>query len=470
MKSIKTRLLKSYFLIIVLTVFICEVFLISSIRKYFYDNTKDFLSNQIKMSAQFYNTYLSSTGLEENIAADVDVFWKNTPAQVQILALSGNILMDSIGYYQTEVIDTKDFKAASSGDLGYVIYENPKSNETLMSVAYPLKKQDKIEGVLRFITSMEKVDKTIKEISNFLILIGLSVILLSSIISIFVSKKITKPIKIITDGAEKMASGNLEEKIKKTTNDELGKLTDTLNYMSEEILKNEKLKNEFIASVSHELRTPLTSIKGWAVALSLCDPENKSEFEDGLKIIEQESDRLTLLVEELLDFSKLISGKITLKKELIDLNNFVDHMIKQLTPRSQRENIKISVTNKCLIPNIYADKNRLKQLFMNILDNSFKFTPNGGEILISTSIQDNYLFITIKDTGCGIPKEDLPKVKEKFYKGKNTKSKNGIGLSICNEIVSLHNGVLNIFSEENDGTEVQIMLPIESIIDSSSNL
>lgn len=460
MKSIKTRLTRSYFLIIILTVAICEIFLISSVKKYFYDNTRELLSNQIKLSADFYNTYLSSTGLEENIADDVDIFWKNTPAEVQILDLSGNILMDSIGYYQSEPINSKDFEAALSGNLGSNIYDSSNNKESIMSIAYPLKNQNKIEGVIRFITSLEKVDESISEISLFMLLIGAAVIILSSLVSIFISNKITKPIKIITAGAEEMASGKFNHSIQKNSDDELGKLTDTLNYMAEEIQKNERLKNEFIASVSHELRTPLTSIKGWAVALSLCVPENKSEFEDGLKIIEQECDRLTLLVEELLDFSKLISGKIALQKDWIDFEQFLVYMVKQSTPRSQRENVKLSLINKDSLPEIFADINRLKQLFMNVLDNAFKFTTSGGEITITTSKLDNKLFISIKDTGCGISKEDLPKVTEKFYKGKNSKSKNGIGLSICSEIVSLHKGTFKISSEENKGTEVQIILPL----------
>ncbi|MEA4825506.1 MAG: HAMP domain-containing sensor histidine kinase, partial [Clostridium sp.] len=422
----------------------------------------DLLSNQIRLSTEFYNTYLSSTGLKENVSDDVDVFWKNTSAEVQILDTSGNILMDSIGYFSFEPVTSNDFTKAVAGELGTTVYHLPNTNETMMSVALPLKKGDHIEGVLRFITSLKNVDESIHLISFFLILIGITVIILSSIVSIFVAGKIMKPIKEITLGAEKMASGNFNEKIEKTSDDELGKLADTLNYMSEEILKNENLKNEFIASVSHELRTPLTSIKGWAIALNLCGPEDKEEFKDGLNIIEEESDRLSLLVDELLDFSKLISGKIVVKKDCIDLKDLLNHTEKQLSPRAERDNIKLLVIYKDSIPNISADKNRLKQLFMNILDNSFKFTPSGGSITINVSLKENNILISIKDTGCGISKEDLPKVTEKFYKGKNSKSKNGIGLSICKEIVSLHNGTLEILSEEDKGTEVLVTLPIDN--------
>ena len=461
MKSIRKKLISSYLLVIFLTILICEIALITSAQKYYYNNAKDLLSNQIKLSADFYNTYLSSTGLRENVANDVDVFWKNTSAEVQIIDISGNVLMDSIGHYNFQLINSPDFTKALSGEMGVFFYKPQESNEALLSVALPLKNGTKIEGVLRFITSLKYVDESINLISFYLILIGALVIILSGMVSLLIANKITKPIEKITLGAEKMASGNFKDKITLSSKDELGNLANTLNYMAEEILKNENLKNEFIASVSHELRTPLTSIKGWAIALNLCSPEDKEQFQDGLSIIEQESDRLTLLVDELLDFSKLISGKIVLNKNYIDLKELLDNTEKQLSPRAQRENIKLSINHSSPVPYILADSNRLKQLFMNILDNSLKFTSSGGEVKITTEVEKNMINIIIEDTGCGIPDEDLPKVTEKFYKGKNVKSNNGIGLSICKEIVSLHKGNLQITSEVDVGTKIIVKLPIE---------
>lgn len=464
MKSIKRKLTLSYIGIIIFTIFICELLVISSIKKYFYDNAGELLSNQIKLSADFYNTYLSSIDLKENVASDVDVFWRNTSAEVQILDTSGNVLMDSIGHLPKDVKKAKDFQHALKNTLSTHVYTLPNSNETIMAVSLPLKKGNNIEGVLRFVTSLGKIDSHIYSISSYLITIGIIVIFISSIISLLLSNKITKPVKEITHGAEKMASGKFNEKITKSSDDEFGKLTDTLNYMAEEILKSEKLKNEFIASVSHELRTPLTSIKGWSVALSLCDPNSKEDFEDGLTIIEKETDRLSALVDDLLDFSKLSSGKITLKKDLVDLKELLKHIQKQLTPRANKDDIELSFVcdneeYEGTVPQIYADINRLKQLFMNVIDNSLKFTPTQGKIKMNLKFDDNNALISIKDTGCGISKLDLPRVTEKFYKGKNSNSKNGIGLSICSEIVSLHCGSMNILSDETKGTEVIISLP-----------
>lgn len=463
MKSIKNKVVGTYLIVIIITVVISEIFLISAVKEYYYNNAKQILSNDIKSSAKFYNTYLSSVSLKENIKNDVDIFWKNVPAEVQILDVTGHILMDSIGYYQDMPIESSDFKNALSGELGMDISWSTDGHENILNISYPLKSKENIEGVLRFIASLKEVDKNINKVSSFMLLIGLLVITVSGIVSTFIANAIVTPIKTITDGAEKMASGNFNEKIPKISNDELGNLTDTLNYMSKEILKNDKLKNEFIASISHELRTPLTSIKGWAIALSLCDPNNKTEFEDGLKIIEQESDRLSNLVEDLLDFSKLVSGKIVLKKDLLDVNSILVYMKKQLTPKADRDKINLILKLQHNLPKINADRDRLKQLFMNILDNSFKFTSTGGIIkIISKKFDNKNILIKIIDNGCGISKEDLPRVTEKFYKGSNTKSKNGIGLSICSEIVVLHGGNMKILSTEGKGTEIQIFLPIST--------
>jgi signal transduction histidine kinase len=230
--------------------------------------------------------------------------------------------------------------------------------------------------------------------------------------------------------------------------------------MAEEIQKEDQLKNEFISSMSHELRTPLTSIKGWAITLKNKDVSSTDMLFDGLDIIEKESDRLTSMVEELLDFSKFTSGKTTLKQERVNIIDVILQIKTQLTPRAVREGIDFRVELNEDVPFIISDENRLKQVFINVLDNSFKFTPMGGSIILTLDLLENSIVIKITDTGCGIPAEELPRVKEKFFKGKSSKSQNGIGLSICDEIIKLMNGTFEIYSEVDKGTEVVITLPL----------
>lgn len=460
MKSIKTKISSSNIIVIVITVLIVQIMIYIAVKGYYYSNLKDTIYGQIKISSDFYNIYMSSNTVKENIVNDNDTFWSNTDCRVQIIDLEGNVIMDSLGYISKEKILTKEVKSAFDGNTQgeATTYQNANNNEKIISVAYPLLFDKKVDGVLRFSASTEGIDKSIREILFIIILLGVLVIFISSTISLFISNSIMKPLKLVCVGAEKMAKGNFNESIPNYSKDEIGSLADTLNYMSEEILKNERLKNEFISSVSHELRTPLTSIKGWAIVLESSDLEDKEEVREGLKIIESEVERLTYLVEELLDFSKLISGKITLRKEVLNISEFTQDILRQLGPKLLSRGIEVVFEDLQVKP-IEVDKNRMKQVLINVLDNAIKFSPNDSKIVISVMEDNKYLTISIKDHGYGISKEDLPHVKEKFYKGRNINASNGIGLSICDEIITQHEGTLEIKSGLQKGTEVIIMLP-----------
>lgn len=461
MKSIKLRLLKNFMLIIIASIMAFEIFLISFTKRYYYGNLEEMLTNQVKLSSDFYSKYFSNTTLEENIMNNVDVFWKQTKAQVQIINNKGIVLLDSIGVSTDEPIKTANFKDSLDGKKGLWVGDVDYDRYRVMAVTYPIKVDNKVIGVLRYVSSLKEIDKAIVKMSFLLFSIGLIVIFVVGVLSTVLSDTIIKPIKKLTKVAEEMADGNLEIRNKKEVDDEIGRLSDTLNYMAEEILKKDKLKNEFISSISHEIRTPLTSIKGWAITLNTEDLEDKELIRDGLNIIEEESERLSKMVEELLDFSKLISGKVTIKKEETDLNQVILYIEKYLSLRAKRENINFIVERKYNLPVVYIDIDRMKQVFINILDNAFKFSKEEGEkrVIFSAKVKDSMVVILIEDNGYGISHSDLPKIKEKFYKGENSKSQNGIGLSICDEIVKMHGGSLEIESEINIGTKVYIKLP-----------
>ncbi|MBA5850066.1 HAMP domain-containing histidine kinase [Clostridium sp. cel8] len=455
-------MISSYLIIIITTVFVLETFLILSIKRYYYKNMENVVTNQIKVSVDFYNSYLSSSTLEKNIRDNADIFWKNTSAEVQVIDTSGYMLMDSIGNYIPGKIEGEDIEQALKGDIGSYIYVDKNTNEKLLCISSPLKSKGKIEGVLRFVTSLSHVDYVIGKIAIMLIFIGFIVILIAGLISVSMSNTIIKPLNEVTDMARKMARGRFKERIRKKRNDEIGELQDTLNFMADEILKNDQLKNEFVASISHELRTPLTSIKGWASTMRTGDLEDKKDIMDGLDIIEKESDRLTSMVEELLDFSKFISGKITLKRDYVDIKNTIHYMKKQMSLRAARQKLKFNVNVDDNIPLMLLDENRIKQLLTNLLDNSFKFTEEGDTVELTAKAVGNNLILIVKDNGIGIPESELPRVTEKFFKGKSDKSSNGIGLSICKEIANLHGGKLNIKSKYGEGTEVLVSIPISN--------
>ena len=460
--NIKRRLVGNFMLVIIITVLILEVFLVNAVKQYYYKSVEEILSNQIMFSSDFYSRYFSSTSLEDIIIDDVDVFWNQTTAQVQILDLNGKILMDSIGaLHPSNIVTTNDVIEAKEGDKGVWVGDVEYDTSSVMAVSYPLVVEGKTIGVLRFISSLKETNRIIRNIAQVLLLVGAMVVLISGIVSLFLANTIVKPLKEVTEVAEKMADGQLKVRSEKRFDDEIGRLSDTLNYMAGELIKKEQLKNDFISSISHELRTPLTSIKGWAITLQTEELDENQLLIDGLDIIEKESDRLANMVEELLDFSRFVSGRITLDKEKINITDTIDQIGKQLRPRAEDMNITLEVSQHLDLPIIIADENRIKQVLINLLDNSFKFTPDGGKVILTTDKIEDSILIQVEDNGCGISKEDLPHIMEKFYKGKNSKSHSGLGLSICDEIIKLHGGSMEIKSKLNEGTKIIVSLPIE---------
>ena len=462
MRSIRSKLLKNFLIVIILTVVILDILALLCLKGYYYKNTQDTLVNQLEGYINFYQKYFSNNKLIDNIYENMDVFWNTNQEQVEILDPNGKLLMDSYGIRDSYLLTTPDIQKAKEGEVGVWTGDVSSYNDKIMVVSKAIKsKLDPNEtiGIVRIIFSLKEVHKVIDSFSVLFLFISIIVIVLGIIMSLIIAKDIVSPIKKITDVAREMAKGNLNIRSDVTDNIEIAQLSKTLNYMGCEVEKREKLKNEFISSVSHELRTPLTSIKGWAITLKY-DCSDMDTVALGLDIIEKESDRLTEMVEELLDFSKLINGVISLNIKEHDVKSFIEYIENYMRPRAEREGKEFSITIDKNVGKGYFDENRLKQVLSNIIDNAFKFTEENGKISLNTKVEEEYLVFRVKDNGSGISSKDLPRVKDKFYKGKNSKSRNGIGLSICDEIVTLHRGILEIISKENEGTEIIIKIPL----------
>ena len=334
MKSgIKTRLTWSYVLLIILTVFLFEVIVLASLRFYYVEGVKNTLRDQGAMFTSFYEQNVLEGNWEDEAPLLLQRFHFLIDAQVQIIDAKGNIAADTHTSDEQNARTANDVISALSGETGY--HSVRVNNERLMSVSHPFLIDEKVYGAIRLTTSMEQIDLIFKKNMMILLSIGFFVILLAAVISLFVANTITKPVSIITKAAEQMAAGNFSIRVSKKKNDELGRLADTLNYMADEIIKHEKLKNEFFASISHELRTPLTSVKGWAITLHSMSEDHF--FKDGLEIISNESDRLSLLLGDLLDLSRLTAGKVEYKCESLPLRELLQQVVLQLKPRSIRQ-------------------------------------------------------------------------------------------------------------------------------------
>ena len=237
---------------------------------------------------------------------------------------------------------------------------------------------------------------------------------------------------------------------------------DNINDMSLKIGQNEKMKSEFISSVSHELRTPLTAINGWGETIledPIGDPE---QLRRGIRIILNESRRLSTMVEELLEFSKMEDGRFTLRVEQVDLQAEFEDAIFTYRELFRQEGIELEYSAEDqMLPPISGDPERLKQVFCNVLDNAAKHGGAGKRIVVSMTREGKEQVIRVRDYGPGIPEAELPYVKQKFYKGTSKARGSGIGLAVCDEIVKLHGGTFEIGNAEGGGAVATIRLPME---------
>ncbi len=457
LKGIKNKIIFNYCIIIFITVFVLESLFILYARNYYYDFTENFLLNKAKASLDLYNKYMLYSPFEEKVSHIYrNLILKEEAVQIQVIDNKKILILDSYGFHTEEKINTLDVQKALKGDIGVFKGKEGSKNENILAVSIPLKYYQRIEGVLRYSISLEKIKNTIKKIQMVTFIASIGVVSFVLIVSLILARSIVEPIRGLQKSAKEMAKGNYTVRNKEISNDEVGELAQTFNYMAEQIENSARIKNEFISSISHELRTPLTSIKGWSETLAY--GRDKEELDIGLKIIQGETDRLIKLVEELLDFSKYQGGKMEIELETIDIEKFLQDVVNQFRVKAREKNIDLSLEIFNELEEIKGDKSRLKQVLINIIENSLKFTKKGGNIKIKGAKYEDFVSIEIEDDGEGIEKENISKVKEKFYQEDSNKPGSGLGLSISNEIVKLHGGQMDIESEKGKGTKVIVRI------------
>ena len=271
--------------------------------------------------------------------------------------------------------------------------------------------------------------------------------------------KISKKISKLSDIVNKSFPSDVSNRnLYSSTNNgnELDILCGNVEKVLFELKASEKMKNDYISSMSHELRTPLTAIKGWAETMKTGDSIDLSTVRRGLEIIISEASRLSLLVNDILDFSALASGRLDMRMDKMDVIAEVQDAINICREKESIKDKKLNFSSPKM-SFVYGDKDRLKQVFINLIDNAIKYTDDDGVINISVSQKEDNVNIEITDDGCGIKKSDLGKVTQKFFKS-NSKNGFGIGLSIVQDIIQAHKGKFQIMSEENFGTTVIVSL------------
>ncbi len=445
------------FLVVVLSLFM---------KGYYYNGIHQTLNGRVDELSNVIGNY-SKEYFDVGARGYVENFSDKESMEMMIINWEGKIVITSTGFPPDNTVDMPDYKIAiNKKSEGYGFWQGIQNDEHIMAVTKIIYDTagDSV-GAIRYCVSLEPADRQIFVMIMFMILVGMSILFFVLLSGAYFVRSIVRPIQEINDVSKRIAQGDFEARLERRNNDEIGELCDSINYMAQELGVSEKLKNDFISSVSHELRTPLTAIKGWAETMKMGDTPDFRTFEKGMSVIIRESERLTGIVEELLDFSRIQSGRMVINMERIDLLAELDDAIYMLRERALNEGKHLIYDEPEFVPPVQGDKNRIRQVFINVIDNALKYTPESGVIGIEVKSDDDNIQIIISDNGCGIPAEHLPKVRDKFYKANQTQRGSGIGLAVVDEIMNLHNGSLDIESTENVGTTVILTFPIEKIED-----
>ncbi len=451
---------------IVIVVLFCTVLLLMVALWSFYQSTmSENLRNQaVTIASSFYNiTKDSYLATSQELVNSYDY---RHVVEIQFLETDGAVLCTSLGLTSGTFPSTPDVSSALQDRSTLVwIGNDPFSGERIMAATAPIFYQGQtVVGAIRLVTSLSVMDQQLLTNGIGICMTALAILLLVYFSNLYFVHSITESLASITDTARQISQGSYGVQIEKQYDDEIGDLTDTINTMSLTIMQSEKTQSEFISSVSHELRTPLTAITGWAETLQSGELKEQEDINKGMDIIVSETRRLSNMVEELLAFSKMQDGRFTLSVEPLDLKAEVEDAVYTYREFFRKESIELVYVEGSLeVLPVTGDPDRLRQVFCNLLDNAAKHGGSGGRIDVSAYIlpESSMAAVAIRDYGGGIPEEELPHVKYKFYKGSSKARGSGIGLAVCEEIISRHGGDLIIENAPERGCLVTILLPME---------
>lgn len=391
----------------------------------------------------------------------VQSFSQRNTLEVQFVDPEGNVLSTSYGIPTTSALETPEIAEAvrTRGAQDY-FGKDPETGKRILAVSAPIiYRNGEVIGVLRLVTATRRMEQHIGAVLAVGLLAAAGLTGATLLSNNYCIRSILLSVAEITQKARRIAGGTYGIQIEILSHDELGELAEAINDLSNQLSQNEKMQSEFISSLSHELRTPLTAITGWSETLLGGDTLD-AETARGMRIILREARRLTEMVVDLLDFTRMQDGRMTLNVEPADIRSEFEDTVYMYSSRLVQEGIALELEeNDQDIPEIPCDAKRLRQVFLNVLDNAAKHGGEGKRILASMHYDGSTVLFRIRDFGPGIPEDELSLVKKKFYRGSSKTRGTGIGLAVCEEIVTMHGGTLTLENAEGGGTLVTIALP-----------
>ena len=467
--GITRRWLCGSLLMTVLLVLLVEGMFLYSCTRSYYNSVQQTMYRRFSSISGQLKMYTGDTAQKASASRSValrrmvEQFSDKDKYEFMLLDSYGSVIASSSGTDAEGILTSADFEQAQeTGDgMGVAIYRTD-SNEMVMAVCCLVPYAAEDVAAMRLVTSLTLVQNQLKNVFLISIVVVITILGFTVASGLYFVRSIVVPLGQVERTAASIARGELDVRLPVTgdARDEVDRLRGTINRMAEGLEETEKMKTEFISSVSHELRTPLTSIRGWVETLRTLDDPEDENYRKGLEIINNETARLYNMVEELLDFSRLQNGRLKMSCHPLDLVAELTDAVLFCEARIQREGLLLSYSEPEEMIPVYADPNRLRQVFINILDNAIKYSAPGGRITVKIWQGEYKAFIEIIDQGRGIPPEDLENVKTKFYKGSNSVRGSGIGLALVDSIMTALDGTLDLKSTLGRGTVVTLGLPI----------
>ena len=442
---------------------VCVLAITAYFAMYYYSNLESDMRYRARTTADFFADYIGQdyNAYYQSCITYARTFEDRNTIELQFINKAGQIVASSCGQWAGPAPTTQDIqKAMSNRGIEPYVGANPDTGERIMAVSCPMiYSNGEVIGVLRYVTSTRILDGQIVRAALTSLAVCLVVLLVVVFSSEYYIRTILVPVADITEKAKKIAGGSYGVQIQTRYDYEIGELAQTINEMSSKISQNEKVQAEFISSLSHELRTPLTAINGWSETL-LSSENLDPETQRGMRIISREAKRLTEMVVDLLDFTRIQDGRMTLNVELSDIRGEFEDTVYMYGSRLRQDGIELTyLENDDDVPEIPCDPKRMRQVFLNILDNAAKHGGEGKRIEASIRFESGWVVIRVRDYGPGIPEDEIPLVKKKFYKGSSKARGTGIGLAVCDEIVEMHGGTLTLENARGGGTLVTVRLP-----------
>ncbi len=457
-KSITARWFVNVFLIVAVFVTVAAIAFSIIYRSVYYERV-EVLANDY--SYEFNSLAGANRGnFTDSAITLAGQFRYKTKMEVQVINHRGEIVVSTSGF-QSASTEMPDFIKAKETAKAETVKTETGDGESVLICSTPLfDSKNEFLGAYRWMVSMKAVNRMSRIFTLFVVFTALIVLSIFAFSGIYFIKSIVNPIKDVGNIARKIAMGDLESRIEIAKNDEIGELCESINYMAAELYEAQNLKNDFISSVSHELRTPLTAIRGWGETAKMSVGSDDELVNRGLDVVLSEANRLSGLVEELLDFSRMETGRLQVNSMPVNATQILIESADMYAELSKQNGIDFVFNEPTEQLEVFGDGDRLKQVFINIIDNAVKYTESGGQVLITQTKEEGCVRISVSDTGVGIPAADIDRVKEKFYKANKTVRGSGIGLAVADEIIKQHKGLLFLESTEGAGTTVTIVLPL----------